>query len=497
MSGKLTFPSGSLCGGATIQTPRLQMLVGYIEKIVAGRLHGWAAQKNSDGSFSTIKIHIEVNGQTSKSFTPNNYRADLYQAGIGDGAFSFDIALPKGASSSDNIEVRSDAGDQLKWVKAISTENSKSFFAPLRHAFRAVMAIAKKVVRFVARIYFGEIDAIRQKLRLKNYEKDIILDEKFRQFEGGVIAALVYYEPDGNVSLSVLTLLNSLRDHGTGIVIITNTRLSALQKEIFSEYAIRVVTRGNTGFDFGCYKDFFNVVLPDYSEVTRVIILNDSVYYIEKGMSDFVLGLLGPEDVIAPFENWGEGHHIQSFCVSCASSVVENNNFKKFWREYIPVNNRLYAIENGEKLLTSALLASARSTKILYPVADLALELRQDFAAGVDKSLRSETIPEPWRGYVISGGHDNLTPIERLEGVIGRTSPIHAGAFFFPYYLDVPMIKKDIVYRGRFSFWEVELWSGEIMSDAERNEFLNGVRKKRDFSALSPKDKLKFQIGVK
>jgi hypothetical protein len=108
-------------------------------------------------------------------------------------------------------------------------------------------------------------------------------------------------------------------------------------------------------------------------------------------------------------------------------------------------------------------------------------------------------LPDPWRRDMAAEARED--PRNRaatlVTDIINLTSPIHAGAYWFPRLLDVPLFKKDLVYRNRFAFWEVESWIGEVLPPDEAAEFLTALRKKGDASRLGLIDGIRFRIGVK
>lgn len=238
--------------------------------------------------------------------------------------------------------------------------------------------------------------------------------------------------------------------------------------------------------------------------------MNDSVFYSSIGLDGFVRGMLGDEDVIGAFENWGEGYHIQSFALSMSGEVFRSASFQQFWKDYAPVSNRIHAIEKGEKKLSDALLRSARSSRVLYSVMKLEQLIDDDSS---DTLFEDFVIPLPYRN-VLKQTHDDEAARARDNGlengkftaremrrqlvdVVNATSTIHSGAFLFPHYMQCPIYKKDLVYRQRFQFWEVSLQAERFMPEAERDQFMLMLRQKGDHKRLPTKLLRQYEIGVK
>ncbi|MCL7939246.1 rhamnan synthesis F family protein [Halomonas sp. ATCH28] len=361
-------------------------------------------------------------------------------------------------------------------------------------------SIGTRILILAAKIRYIHIDILAQKLRLKNRKKNNIVEIKKGNYEDSrTYAILVYYEPDGRLSESIKNIVKELTKNSVNVMLVCNHTLSEEQEEFFLRNCKELILRNNQGFDFGAYKDAISYIYESNVELDRLLLMNDSVYYSSNGLSSFVKELLKDIDAIAAYENWSlsEGHHLQSFCVSISNHVFQSKGFREFWKNYVPINNRIYAIENGEKKLSKAIAESARSSYVVYSVSKMYDKLKQEPVEKVGEIL--SFLPRPWRGaidqekYSKSAGYR----VEVITNILNNTSPIHAGAFLFPYFLNSPLYKKDIVYRSRFPFWEVEYITSNLLQEREFCEYINALRKKGDSSELSFGDKIKFNVGVK
>ncbi|WP_289043987.1 rhamnan synthesis F family protein [uncultured Aliiroseovarius sp.] len=338
-------------------------------------------------------------------------------------------------------------------------------------------------------------DRIKDRVLLNNYVDDIQNAEMVSDKTDGSFAIFVYYEPGQTVSASVQRIIRSLAKADVNIILMSNHALSDEQHAFFRDHCHTLIRRGNQGFDFGCYKDAIKFIGEKGLSPERLIILNDSVFYASPGLDDFVAALDGEEDVIAAYENWGEDYHLQSFSISVSHDVLTSRPFQQFWKSYIPSNNRVLAIELGEKQLSYAILESAKTTKVIYSVDQLYRRLLD--SGGVEESMLRTTVAVSWRGAISPSPINIKHRVVEVCGLIARTSTIHSGAYFFPKYMASPIYKKDLVYRGRFRLWEVGAWLQDIMPADEREEFLNLLRQKGDSSQLTTWDKFKFRNGLK
>ncbi len=360
--------------------------------------------------------------------------------------------------------------------------------------------VRRFLVRRYSKLVYVDLDIAFQKVRLSGYTSNIRKVDSFSEDRSGKFCIFVFYDPSGRVSGSVRRILTCLHEAGVNTLIVCNHALGEDQKSVFKEVSHSIIERGNQGFDFGAFKDAISYLQENGFDPERLILLNDSIFYREKGLGAFVSGLLGSADVIAAFENWAEDYHMQSFALSLSNRVFRARPFREFWKGYVPVNNRIHAIENGEKRLSAALLASGVDSKVLYSVADLYRQLVKD-----DLNLDAENIhiPIQWRRVNSASETDPARTCqsrhevaEFLSQTVGATSPIHSGPYYFAKYLECPIFKRDLVYRQRFHFWEIDDWSKEIMQEDERVEFCHMLRQKGDANSLPPAKRRRYDVGV-
>ena len=337
-----------------------------------------------------------------------------------------------------------------------------------------------------------KLDMTWQRLKLSGYRTGIVSAEQTAPLASDRFALFVFYEPEGAVAASVQRAVTALRAQDVNVVILCNHPISPAQRDCLGPRCHTLIHRDNQGFDFGAWKDGVTFLREKAVPVGRLLLMNDSVFFAERGLAAMIARMLGDEDVVAAFENWStaEDHHLQSFALALSGGVVASKPFRTFWDGYVPLNNRIHAIERGEKLLSRAVLAAAQTTHVMFSAAALHARLTQHSGSLFEPIMR---LPKPWREVVVPDDR----AAKQVTQIINTTSPVHAGAYWFPRLLDVPMFKKDLVYRNRFAFWEVESWIGDVLPPDEAEEFLTILRKKGDGSQLSGIDRLKIRIGVK
>lgn len=355
-------------------------------------------------------------------------------------------------------------------------------------------------------VHYRVIDPAIQGWRLRDYDGDVrSIIHGAQCFDGGAYAILVYYELQDGVSGSVTNLLDELGRAGINVLLVSNRPLSPAQEEIIRPRTWSIMIRGNQGLDFGAYKDAVHHLQAIDAPVARLLLLNDSVYYFREGLAAFVQGLLGREDVVAAFENWDARHeyHIQSFALSVSDVVWRHEAFRRFWRDYVPHNSRLMAIERGEKRLSRACLAAARSTRVLYSYADLyeALGARppalseEEFAISAPIHMRDRG----WGSTVVRDGGRVALHGGRRDAIMEGSSigsPLHTSLHYFARLLNCPLVKKDLVYRQQYRLWEVETLLRPCFSEEQVVEYLTMVRTKGDIRSQRLMRRIKAGVGA-
>lgn len=367
---------------------------------------------------------------------------------------------------------------------------------------KSIVRSTKLSYRFVRRHYY-RLRYIRfaiayEKFKLRNYTDAIVsVTEGERAHGEGRVAIFVIFPQGGALDASVLRALEAMNRAKVDVLVVSNIALSPAVMDQLRPLAWRVMHRENVGFDFGAYKDAVAYLQRERPDLQRLFILNDSVFYSSVGLDEYFAGLLGEEDVIGGFENWGEGHHLQSFALSVSGHVFRSPIFQGFWKNYAPVSNRIHAIESGEKKLSDAALRSARHSHVLYSVSKLLRVLEQDTSL---ERVPDYIVPMQWRAILASIAPGDFVVKDRsrvLIDIVNVTSPIHSGAYLFPKYMKCPIYKKDLVYRQRYQFWELDLLLKDLLPPDEFDEFILQIRQKGDYKRLPTKMLRLYEIGVK
>lgn len=306
------------------------------------------------------------------------------------------------------------------------------------------------------------------------------------------------------------------------LVIVSNASLDAYLRAELMERCHLLIERANVGRDFGGYKDALSLLFRRTPNIERVVLLNDSVFFFQRGLDRLFTELDGPYEFIGLTEVLQIHYHVQSFMLSFGPNLVRSRVFRRYWKRYRPIGTRRWAIHKGEVGLTRRLTRAGYRPHILYQAAQLIPHLRSKPAREVLESVRllpSFERRQLYRSFqnivgaedaseaefeaisqgvrAISAGpsgsshgplHGLASQLEVMDrwsfdifannliAVIAKRNQAHVGGFLFMRYLGMPVIKRDIVYREIYMLEEIyrmlsdfnEPLRDEAMSDLRR-----------------------------
>ena len=307
----------------------------------------------------------------------------------------------------------------------------------------------------------------------------------------------------------VINMLAGLRDHKVNTIIVSNHELTSEQRNMLQGFSREVLLRGNKGLDFGAYKDAVGHLTKREKGISRLLLLNDSVYVFRHGLDELLTTLLLDKyQVVSAYENWELHYHLQSFCISIAGNVLYDPIVQRFWKHYRPISIRRWCIDLGEVKFSAALRKAASSFMIIFGINDLLTKINQTDVATLLQYR--EFIPAPIRGHVPSDEviavlHESQSEKraivmrrfkESLSSLLALRAQVHTGAFFFPKFLSSPFMKRDIVYRELFSIYEVERMLLELDYKAERQPILDELRRRGTAAHLRGFAKRRYRLGL-
>jgi hypothetical protein len=156
----------------------------------------------------------------------------------------------------------------------------------------------------------------------------------------------------GEIRKDVFNALETLSQLGFSVVLINSRKLSDQSREKISKLVFCYLERPNYGRDFGSYKDgvrwLYKNHKEDYQSASRLLFINDSVFFSRKNLADFFSSLTDTQfPVFGATMNYQIIPHIGSFCLSVDSSIFTNKKFLEFWKRYRKTDLRAPTITPG------------------------------------------------------------------------------------------------------------------------------------------------------
>lgn len=333
--------------------------------------------------------------------------------------------------------------------------------------------------------------------------------------KGGTFILLVLFARH-HLPAFTRTLLDAIDRAGINLVVISNTEFSPVLRGELLQRARLMIERENLGRDFGAYKDGLSILQARFPGIERLILMNDSVFYFEKGLDAMLRDLCGPADLIGTTETFEFHYHIQSFILSFSRALLEHPRFRQFWKSYRPISTRRWSIHKGEVGFTRRMMKAGIRPHILYHAPALGSHLRTHSAREILAALRY--LPSFWRCILqtefdmlarrqmissranvtfagrtlqyVGNDEGNAAPdivaavretvtagadyqrwqldgfVDRIVALIAKHNQCHTGGLLFKRFLGMPFAKRDLFLREVYTLPEIyDLMSEEPMRD--------------------------------
>jgi hypothetical protein len=375
---------------------------------------------------------------------------------------------------------------------------------------RVLISLRLRLIRLLFFPYFALIDW-RLRRELKQHG-DVISTQALSETKGGIFCVFHLFVKH-RLPASTRRALEALRALDVSLVIVSNGPIPAEDVPLLESLAHTIIIRRNIGRDFGGYRTGVLHAL-DNCAPDRLLVVNDSVFFAEKGLAAFFAALCQGGEYVGAAENHEFGYHVGSYALGFGPRVFRHKEFRAFWQNYQLSELRPKVIKTGEIALNRMVIGRiGAKPEVVFSPRRLGLALNRlslvelmDTAARMPgsfpereplKSLRStaeswfesdsddgETVssnrpvdaaaalagasPEDVLGLVAKSYRGKL---ERgLMDFVFRGSQIHWGALPFVRHLDCPLIKADLVLRGIYGVGELSGFA-DLMPEAEYEEF--------------------------
>lgn len=377
----------------------------------------------------------------------------------------------------------------VRWT--VFHRHFRSSTLPLRHHLNQIRSLA---CRLPARAIYYYPKVISAKARrLERHNGILGTTEGGRRFENGRFAIFLIWQPKA-ISWYVQNALDALAETETNVILVANHQLSDEIRRDLAGQSHTVIVRDNTGFDIGGYKDATLHVLDNH-QFDRLLYINDSIFFFREGLAPLFQRLIhSAADICTAFENFERRYHIQSFCFSVSSALAYRPQYAGFWKNYLAVSARRWAIHKGEIDLSRRIVPLADNVEVIYSPNDL-----RPFIKNIPPSeilSLNKYLPFSQRMDHAAARLRTTMQIEEIIQRVATRSQIHTGGFLYHRFLNCPIIKRDLVYRLQFSIYDIEQCLIEAGSDDHVEEILSELRKKGPGSQLPFLKRIQFEDGI-
>lgn len=295
--------------------------------------------------------------------------------------------------------------------------------------------------------------------------------------------------------------LSELFAAGFECVFVSNAKVST---EFSSWLLTRVsvlITRPNIARDFGAYKCGYLYLYTNkaITKCDELLFVNDTIFFPLFETSQFWHQINNmSEDVVGAFESFSPRHHIQSFFILCKNEVHSRSFFYSFWKNYSEWNSRRHAISKGEVAFTSMLKKGGAKTVALINqkacVNLKTLEENEDRGTISDtRNVEEKNADLIWSIRPKIPRHIKLLLLfKELE----RSNPSHNLGLFSVLRMGLPLMKKDLVFRGSVTLGEIALLHKEAKVTLPLDDMLRLLKAKGLPAERTVWDKLRSWSGA-
>ncbi|MDP2082582.1 MAG: rhamnan synthesis F family protein [Pseudotabrizicola sp.] len=232
-----------------------------------------------------------------------------------------------------------------------------------------------KAIRELRRIFHKAMDplttlfeAVPQRLHDHQFYRHVRVTEGKQPVQQGKLAVYLLFQPHGLLPSTHLTVRHLVKKEYS-VVAVSNAPLSEQAREELLSSVALLVERPNYGHDFGGYRDGLRVVRDRGIFPSRLLLLNDSVWFplsssetLLEELEHATEGLTGPM-----FERkMGRSHagHFESYMMMVGHQGLTSLAFSNFWQSYRMSSTRRKVLLRGEKGFSRALLDQGVPSKV-------------------------------------------------------------------------------------------------------------------------------------
>jgi len=187
------------------------------------------------------------------------------------------------------------------------------------------------------------------------------------QQKNSFIAILVLYQP-GGVPKSIFNLCKHLSKRGYSVLVVSSCPIVDSDHEKLLKLVWKVFERPNFGYDFGSYRDGIKLLWRLDITPTRLVLINDSVFYplMAGDQTLEALGELECDIGGIVMRMRGNRQFLEGYFYSISQRAFLSKEFTYFWKNYRVSSNKRTVIRLGERGFSKAMLAAGLTVRSLY-----------------------------------------------------------------------------------------------------------------------------------
>jgi rhamnosyltransferase len=266
-----------------------------------------------------------------------------------------------------------------------------------------MFAMAKDVIKSIILNMLVLIDVIRR--WAKPIQVKVIRSEVGEQDPGSrpMLCVFAHFDKDDLVDDYVVHYLRALDEAGCETVFVSTAEgLDESEIQKILPYCTKFIVKQNIGYDFASWRTGLEAV-GDLTGYERVVIANDSVYGPLQDLRG-IFAEMGSRNI--PF--WGitdslrYGRHLQSYFLVFEKIALQNEVFKKFWRN-LPDYRHKHVVINQCEIGLSRRLANFEA----YIPFETMREQLDGSGTGLSAKIignRQNPTHKAWRTLIKKGG---------------------------------------------------------------------------------------------
>lgn len=272
------------------------------------------------------------------------------------------------------------------------------------------------------------------------------------------------YHNNEKAPASNINYVSSLYACGFRIFYMHNGQLTHQAIESLTPFCERIISRSNMGQDFGAWKDGYIYCQANQllTKTDWLLLCNDSNFFLGGHHATTFITAFNRElsnansDLIALNKNYECWQHYQSYFLCFHSRIFAKKEFNKFWKQYLPLNNRFHAIKKGEIALTRNIIGSA-TTSILFdsPKLHQAIVECNSPAEDILQYLPKNSLSNLQVERNELNKPINKVYLQQILAYFDYHNPGHAYALLWVKFLKSPFLKKDLYRQGVFSLPQI------------------------------------------